>query len=167
MKRGFVLSLSVLLIALVSASVPALEAPSARSVAATSTSATRTYIYPTGNHRWFSVTCGPGYSAWGDLECDANWVDPDLGAWAVHLNRRTWAYGLESVRAAHFYGYARRQTLRLWDVPAWGGTIRFHSPGRWDVYNGRGKLVAYTRGPQGVAAGSLWLVLRTRPIRNR
>ena len=149
--------LSVLLIALVSASVPALEAPSARSVAATSTRATRTYIYPTGSHRWFSVKRGPDPTGIGDRYCQAMWWDPSEGGWALHLNPRTWVSGYESIRSAHFEVYARRRTPRLWNVPA-RGTIRFQSPGRWDVYNGRGKLVAHTRGPQGVAAGFLWLV---------
>jgi hypothetical protein len=45
------------------------------------------------------------------------------------------------------------------------GTIRFHSPARWDVYREK-RLAAYTRGPQGVAAGFLWLQT-TRPLHSR
>jgi hypothetical protein len=161
------LAASVLMVARVSAGVPAREAHGAPSGATSSTNATRTYIYPTGSYRWFSVKCGPNPSGWGVTECDATWVDPNSGAWALHLNRRTWVNGSDSVRAAHFEVYARRRMLRLWKVPAWGGTVRFHSPGRWDVYNGHGRLAAHTRGPQGVAAGFLWLVLRTLPLRNR
>ena len=133
----------------------AVEAPSAVSV-------TRTYIYPKGSYRWFSVTCPPN-PPWG-LECDANWGDPGLGFWALRLNPRTWVSGFESVRPAHFSAHARRRTLRPWSVAGWG-TIRFHSPGRWDVYRGK-RLAAYTRGPQGVAAGFLWLQT-TRPLHSR
>jgi len=91
----------------------AVEAPSAVSV-------TRTYIYPKGSYRWFSVQCGPNPSGWGGTVCEAMWVDPDLGVWALHVKPRTWASGSESVRSEHFEDYARRRTLRLWDVPAWG-----------------------------------------------
>ena len=156
MRNRFLLPLSVLLIALVSASVSAVEAPSARSGAPTSTSVGRTYIYPTGSHRWFSINCLP-FSGLGDLLCNAMWFDPNLGYWAVRLSPRKWGSGTESPRAEHLEAYARRRTLRLWDVPAYGATIHFHSRGRWDVYNARGRLVACTRGPQGVAAGFLWL----------
>jgi hypothetical protein len=131
------------------------------SLTPTATSAMpRTYIYPEGSYRWFSVSCGMNED-WGVLECDAGWANPDIGYWALRLNRRTWVSGQESVRSAHFDSYARRRTLRLWSLAGWG-TIRFHSPGRWDVYRGK-RLGAYTRGPQGVAAGFLWLQ-RTRPL---
>jgi hypothetical protein len=119
MKNGFVFSLSVLLIALFSASSRAVEAPSAVTVTSIATSGMpRTYIYPKGSYRWFSVTCAMNPS-WG-LECDANWVDPDFGFWALRLNRRTWVSGTESVRSAHFESYARRRMLRLWSVAGWG-----------------------------------------------
>jgi hypothetical protein len=117
----------------------------------------QTFIYPTGSHRWFSINCRP-WSGLGDLECEAGWFDPNLGGWALRLNRRTWVTGYESIRAAHFEVYARRRALRLWKVAGYG-TIRFHSRGRWHVYDRRGKPVAYTRGSQGVAAGFLWLTV--------
>ena len=53
-------------------------------------------------------------------------------------------------------GVAHRLSRRLWTVPT-KGSIRFHSPDRWDIYVGK-KLVGFTRGPRGVPAGLMWLV---------
>jgi hypothetical protein len=131
----------------------------------------RTYIYPKGVNRRFSIDCGMNETV-GVLECDAMWVTTiDEGGWAIRLNRRRWVAGFSGITRDHYSDYARRRTLRLWSVtgecehrgPRCGrglparGTIRFHAPGRWDVYNRKGRLAAYTRGPQGVAAGLLWL----------
>jgi hypothetical protein len=155
MKNGFLLTLSVLLIALFGASSRAVEAPGAVALTPTAVSAMPTFIYPKGSYRRFSVSCGMN-ETWSVLECDAMWADTAEEGWALRLNHRTWVTGYESIRRAHFTYFARRRTLRLWDV-AGLGTIRFHSPGRWDVYYRKGRLAAHTRGPQGVAAGFLWL----------
>src|SRR5207247_2936404 len=93
--------------------------------------AIRTYIHPRATAGRFYVACGRDEVL--GMECDASWEDPDLGLWALRLDPRTWAAGTESIRSAHYYAYARRRAVRLWRVASLG-TVRFHSPGRWDIF---------------------------------
>ena len=170
MKNGFLLTLSLLSLALFSASSGVVDAPSALAVTSTG-GMPRTYIYPKDSQRRFSVDCSMNETV-GVLECDAMWVTTiDEGGWALRLNRRRWVAGFSVITRSHYSDYARRRTLRLWSVtgecehrgPRCGrglpvrGMIRFRAPGRWDVYNRKGRFAAHTRGPQGVAAGLLWL----------
>jgi hypothetical protein len=91
----------------------------------------------------------------GKAVCHAYWVDAGHPRWAIHLNRRTWITGRGRLRPAHRDGVAHRLSRRVWRVPT-KGSVRFHSPGRWDIYRGR-KLVGFTKGPRGVPAGLMWL----------
>jgi hypothetical protein len=146
-------------IAQLSTTSRAASATGAGSVSLAGGSDTHTYIYAKGFRR-HSMICGKR-----DLppvmECDALWGDPGLDVWALHLNRRTWAAGTESVRVAHYYWYAKRQRPGLWKVhqgvqPGSLGSVRSHTRTRWDIYL-NGRMIGYTNGPQGVAAGLLWL----------
>ena len=114
----------------------------------------RTLIFVPGRRVHFAIDCSPPNASFSAKECDAGWSE--AGRWALRLNSRAWVTGWESVRSAHYDAYAFLKTRRHW-VAGKRQDIVWHAVGRWDVYK-KGKLIAYTRGPNGVAAGLMWLV---------
>ena len=150
MKR-FALVLLVMTAAGVTAQ--ATGTPARRSVPTVTEKDTRTYIHVKGRGR-YSATCGPFLTY--PMSCSADWSDPDEETWAVRPNRRHWDVGFAGVTKGHIIAGATRVRHGLWRVQG-EGSIRLHSPGRWDVYKHKRKI-GYTSGPHGVGTASMWLI---------
>jgi hypothetical protein len=122
-----------------------------------------TYIY-VGKKKVGSVTCC------GEPSLFAVSWSPSGNFWVYKQGPQAYYYGFEHEPSDdHISASAYRKTAHLWVVRSRAtirpavGTVRYRSRLRWDIYNARSRLVAHTRGPDGVAAGLAWLAHRSSP----
>jgi hypothetical protein len=121
----------------------------------------RTYVFVL-EHRLGDPTGLVGYVLGSDGDWDVSWAIDYMAS--IHREEHGWVFAYrDSWRPLNRVGYGRPRSVGLWVVknpPHVYGYLKRGPAGRWQILDSTFHNLGYTRGPDGIAAGVAFLILR-------